>query len=314
VRHTDGARFAFRLVETPLRSAAARTENTIGLDSGSVVLLIGGARGITARFAARLARDSGCRIELAGRTPLPSGLEQPATAAAHDRPALRTALASLGYRSPADVERAANEILAQREVEATLAELRALGSPARYHRLDARDPEAVRRLVKDVHAEHDRIDGVVYAAGVIEDRLLAGKNLDSFRRVFATKVDGARAVLGALEDLPGGPQFVVLFGSVAATAGNPGQADYAAANDALELLGSSWSARTGHRLVTVHWGPWAPGGPHSGMVTPELAREYDRRGIALIDPEEGIRCLLEELTWGAPSVRAVVYTAQGWPA
>jgi hypothetical protein len=50
------------------------------------------------------------------------------------------------------------------------------------------------------------------------------------------------------------------------------------------------------------------------MVTPELAQEYGRRGIALIDPEEGTRCLLGELASGAPSVHAVVYTAQGWPA
>jgi NAD(P)-dependent dehydrogenase (short-subunit alcohol dehydrogenase family) len=300
------------MVEAPLTVAAPGS--SLGLDRGSVVLLIGGARGITARFATRLARESGCRIELAGRTPLPTEPEDPAIAAAGDRPALRAALAALGYRSPAKVERAASEIVAQREVEATLTELRALGGSARYHCIDARDPDTVRRLVKDVHAQHDRIDGVVYAAGVIEDRLLASKNLDSFRRVFSTKVDGARALLGALEDLPEGPRFVVLFGSVAAALGNPGQADYAAANDALESLGASWSARTGHRLVTVHWGPWAPSGPHAGMVTPELARQYGRRGIGLIDPEDGTRCLLSELAGGAPSVRAVVYTAQGWPA
>ena len=107
---------------------------------------------------------------------------------------------------------------------------------------------------------------------------------------------------------------MALFGSVAATLGNPGQADYAAANDALEYLGTSWAARTGRRVLTVHWGPWAPSGTHGGMVTPELAQEYGRRGIALIDPEEGTRCLLGELASGAPSVHAVVYTAQGWPA
>ncbi|MDT7717428.1 MAG: hypothetical protein QOH09_3420 [Pseudonocardiales bacterium] len=316
VRHADGARHALRMVEAPLRDTiqASASGSTIGLDRGSVVLLVGGARGITARFAVRLARDIGCRIELAGRTPLPTELEDPATAAAGDRPALRTALARLGYRSTAEVERAASEILAQREVEATLAELRALGGSACYRRVDTRDPDAVHRLVKTVHAEHDRIDGVVYAAGVIEDRLLASKNLDSFRRVFTTKVDGARALLGALQDLPEGPRFVALFGSVAATLGNPGQADYAAANDALEYLGTSWAARTGRRVLTVHWGPWAPSGTHGGMVTPELAQEYGRRGIALIDPEEGTRCLLGELASGAPSVRAVVYTAQGWPA
>ncbi|MGH3865269.1 MAG: SDR family NAD(P)-dependent oxidoreductase [Pseudonocardiaceae bacterium] len=316
VRYANGARHAFRMVEAPLPAAAQASVSgsAIGLDRGSAVLLVGGARGITARLAVRLARESGCRIELAGRTPLPTEPENPTIAAAGDRPALRAALARLGCQSTAEVERAASEILAQREIEATLAELRALGGSARYHRIDARDPDAVQRLVKVVHAEHGRVDGVIYAAGVIEDQLLANKKLDSFRRVFTTKVDGARALLGALQDLPEGPRFVVLFGSIAAALGNPGQADYAAANDALECLGTSWSARTGHRVVTVHWGPWAPEGRHGGMVTPELAREYGRRGIALIDPEEGTRCLLGELAWGAPSVRAVVYTAPGWSA
>ena len=114
-----------------------------------------------------------------------------------------------------------------------------------------------------------------------------------------------------MEDLRDGPRFVVLFGSIAAVLGNPGQVDYAAANDALESLGASWSERTGRRVLTVHWGPWAPNGRHGGMVTPELQEEYRRRGVALIDPEEGPGCVLRELAWGDESVRAVVYAAAG---
>ncbi len=327
VQHVGGARHAPQLVETALRPPGgvsawparaagdgAAEAAAIGLDRDSVVLLVGGARGITAQFAATLASASGCRIELAGRTPLPTEPEQEWSAAAVDRPALRAAMIELGHRSPVEVERTVHQILAQREVRATLAELRALGSPVGYHCVDVRDQHAVHRLVKEIHAEHGPVDGMVYAAGVIEDRLLAGKDLESFRRVFATKVDGARALLDAVEDMPSGPRFVVLFGSIAAVVGNRGQADYAAANDALESLGVSWSARTGHRVLTVHWGPWAPGGTHGGMVTSELQQEYGRRGIALIDPEEGTRCLLRELAWGEASVRAVVYTgAAGEP-
>jgi hypothetical protein len=48
------------------------------------------------------------------------------------------------------------------------------------------------------------------------------------------------------------------------------------------------------------------------MVTPELGREYARRGINLIDPEEGTAALLRELAWGDESASAVVYTASGW--
>jgi NAD(P)-dependent dehydrogenase (short-subunit alcohol dehydrogenase family) len=115
-------------------------------------------------------------------------------------------------------------------------------------------------------------------------------------------------ILGALEELPCAPGFVVLFGSIAAIFGSRGQADYAAANDALEALGAAWASRTGHRCLTVHWGPWAPVGGHPGMVTPELGREFGRRGIAMIDPAAGALSLLRELAWGDPGISSVVYT------
>ncbi|MEU3574689.1 SDR family NAD(P)-dependent oxidoreductase, partial [Kitasatospora sp. NPDC036755] len=281
------------------------------LDQEAVVLLVGGARGITARFAAALASASRCRLELLGRTAPPEGPEDPATAAARDRSALRAALARRGVPLP-EVDAAASRLLAGREVAATLDELSALGSRARYRAVDAADPAALRQAVKEVYAEYGRLDGVVYAAGVIEDRLLAEKDPESFRRVFATKADGARALLEALAELPGGPGFTVLFGSIAAALGNRGQADYAAANDALEELGARWSDRTGRRALTVHWGPWAPAGAHGGMVSEELARDYVRRGVRLIDPDAGTLALLRELAWGERSERAVVYTASGW--
>ncbi|MER8184969.1 SDR family NAD(P)-dependent oxidoreductase [Kitasatospora sp. NPDC094015] len=283
----------------------------LGLDRDAVVLLVGGARGITARFAAALAAASRCRIELLGRTAPPEGPEDPVTAGAPDRAALRAALARQGVPLP-EVDRAAARLLAGREVAATLAELAALGSPARYQAVDAADPAAVRQAVKEVYAAYGRLDGVVYAAGVIEDKVLAQKDPESFRRVYATKADGARVLLDALAELPGGPGFTVLFGSIAAALGNRGQADYAAANDALEELGARWAAATGRRALTVHWGPWAPSGPHGGMVSPELARDYARRGVRLIDPDAGTLALLRELAWGEESVRSVVYTASGW--
>ncbi|WP_229889186.1 type I polyketide synthase [Streptomyces mirabilis] len=288
----------------------------LGLDADSVVLLVGGARGITARFAATLAAASRCRIELFGRTALPENAEDPALAAAGTAGELRSALIAGGLRVPAEIERAIGRIQAEREVRATLRTLAALGSEVRYRTVDALDGDAVRRAVKEIHAEHGRLDGVVYAAGVIEDKLIAEKSPRSYDRVFRTKVDGARELLAALGELPDGegPRFAVLFGSIAATLGNRGQSDYAAANDALETLGARWTGSgTGRRGLTVHWGPWAPtdDGNH-GMVTPELMRHYAGRGIQLIDPDEGTMSLLRELAWGPEGDTAVVYTASGW--
>ncbi|MBN6038567.1 SDR family NAD(P)-dependent oxidoreductase [Amycolatopsis sp. 195334CR] len=320
VLRSPAGRQSLELVETPLgllgstgagpAGDGAAEAAALGLDSDSVVLLAGGGRGITAHFAETLAAASRCRIELVGRTSLPSGPEDPATASATTLAELRRALAAPG-RTPAEVDREANRLLAQREVAATLAKLAEFGSQARYHALDVRDAEAVHRLVKEIHTEHGRLDGLVYAAGVIEDKLLAEKDPESFRRVFDTKVDGARALLAAGAELPVAPRFAVLFGSIAAVLGNRGQCDYAAANDALEAIGRRWSTPE-RRALTVHWGPWAPGGTHGGMVSPELMRSYQRRGIGLIDQEEGALALLRELAWGEDSARSVVYSASEW--
>nr|WTA00212.1 SDR family oxidoreductase [Streptomyces sp. NBC_00857] len=316
-----GDRRALRLTPTDLGPLAATgagpagdgvaEAEAAGLDRDSVVLLVGGARGITARFARTIAAVSRCRIELMGRTPVPAGTEDPATAGAVDRGGLRAAFLAAGLTSPAEVERKLSAVLAEREVRGTVDGLRALGSEVRYHCVDVLDAEAVRATVKDIHAEHGRLDGVVYAAGVIEDKLIAEKPVDSFRRVFTTKVGGARVVLDAVDALPDGPRFAVLFGSIAAALGNRGQSDYAAANDALEELGRRWSTDE-RRGLTVHWGPWAAAETNGGMVTPELMRSYAARGIKLIDPGEGPLSLLRELAWGAPSVHATVYTASGW--
>ncbi|RII14709.1 Phthiocerol/phenolphthiocerol synthesis polyketide synthase type I PpsB [Streptomyces sp. YIM 130001] len=318
----EGRRHALHLAPAPLGAVAATgagpagdgaaEADAAGLDRASVVLLVGGARGITARFARTLAAATRCRLVLAGRTPEPTGPEDPLTAAAGDRAGLRAALLASGAtRTPADTERRVGALLAEREVRATLAALRDLGSEAQYHRVDVTDAEAVGALVKDVHAQYGRLDGLVHAAGVIEDRLIADKSPDSFARVFATKADGARTVLDAVDTLAEGPRFAVLFGSIAAALGNRGQSDYAGANDVLEELGRRWSTPE-RRGLTVHWGPWAASDTGGGMVTPELMRSYAARGIKLIDLDEGPLSLLRELAYGAPDEHAVVYTASGW--
>ncbi|MFD0337374.1 SDR family oxidoreductase [Streptomyces sp. NPDC127117] len=322
VLRTAAGRHGFELVAAPLGvlgstgagpAGAGTSEATaLGLDQDSVVLLAGGARGITAQFAALLAGAARCRLELLGRTPAPDGPEAEDTASARTPAELRAALAARGGLKPAEINRTAELLLAQREITATLTEISALGGRARYRSVDFREPDAVLQAVKEIHAEHGRLDGVVHAAGVIEDRLIAEKSTESFRRVYATKATGADALLTALEELPAPPAFTVLFGSISAVLGNRGQVDYAAANDALETLGAAFAARTGRRAVTVHWGPWAPSAGHTGMIGAELAREYARRGIRLIDPEEGTAALLRELAWGEESATAVVHTASGW--
>ncbi|USX55201.1 type I polyketide synthase [Lentzea sp. HUAS12] len=251
---------------------------SLDLDADSVVLLTGGARGITALAAQELADRTGCHIELIGRTPIAP--EDHRLAHATTEPALVKALFELGETDAVPAK--ARKVLAEREVRATLERLRARASSVRYHQCDVTDAEAVGRVVDDILARFGRLDGVVHGAGVLDDKLIDAKTQESFDRVWATKVNGAKAF---------GDGFLVLFGSVSGVFGNRGQADYSAANDALDRMARFWGAQ--RRVVAVDWGPWAGAGMAVG-----LADEYARRGIPLIEPRQGVSALLDEIANG----------------
>ncbi|MCK6502403.1 SDR family NAD(P)-dependent oxidoreductase, partial [Myxococcota bacterium] len=293
---SEGRRLRQVLRARPLPSGKPLLE----LPPEAVVLITGGARGIAARAALALMQRGPCHLELVGRSPLPAAPADPALAAAPDRKALRALLVARGGLGPREIEATCDRLLAEREIAANLEALRAAGAQVRYHALDVRDEEAFGGLIDALYQEHGRLDGVVHAAGVLEDRLLVHKTPESFDRVFDTKVKAARVIARKLRP---GAAFVVFFGSVSGVLGNKGQIDYAAANDALDKLARTLNGRLARRVVAMDWGPWGGG----GMVSAELEREYARRGIGLIDPADGARAFVEELLHGDPSEAQVLW-------
>ncbi|HEX4451928.1 MAG TPA: SDR family NAD(P)-dependent oxidoreductase [Kofleriaceae bacterium] len=276
IGYIGGVRSSFEVVPAEVIAGG------VALDESSVVLVTGGARGITAKAAIALANRYGCKIELVGRSALP-GREDPAVAAARDAKALRTLLAKAGG-TPAIIEARVARVLADREIRATLA---ALGDRATYHAVDVRSPE-LGELIDDLYERHGRIDAVIHGAGILEDKLIRHKTPESFERVFATKLVGARTLVDKLRD---DVKLVVMFSSISGAFGNRGQVDYAAAGDALDKLAWTLQRKIKGRVVSIDWGPWAG----AGMVSPDLEREYARRQIGLIDPDAGVEALLAEL-------------------
>jgi acyl transferase domain-containing protein/NAD(P)H-dependent flavin oxidoreductase YrpB (nitropropane dioxygenase family)/acyl carrier protein len=267
----------------------------VDLDASSIVLVTGGARGITAKVAIALAQRYGCKIELCGRSIQP-GPEDLKLAGADDARALRGVLAKLGG-TPAIIEARVARVLADREIRATL---KALGDRATYHAVDVRTPELA-VLIDELYAQHGRIDAVIHGAGILEDKLIRHKTPESFERVFSTKLTGARTLVEKLRD---DVKLVVLFSSISGAFGNRGQVDYAAAGDALDKLAWGLQRRITGRVVSIDWGPWAG----TGMVSPDLEREYAKRQIRLIDPDRGVEALMTEL--GAARGEAqVIWTA-----
>ncbi|WP_405163030.1 SDR family oxidoreductase [Nocardia sp. NBC_01499] len=295
----DGTRSQLRLRPTPL--VPGRTDETI--DADSVIVVTGGARGVTAACTLALARARRPRLALIGRTAL--AVEPSDLRGAIGESGVRQALIARTRRSsrrpnPADVDKEVRRVLAVREVRKTLAELAATGSPTSYLAADITDPAAVRAALAEVRAKWGPITGLIHGAGVLADRLVADKTDRQFDRVVGIKAEG----FGHLsEQLRADPvRLVCVFSSVVASYGNPGQCDYAMANRILEHLASGWQAKDpGIVVKSLAWGPW-----HGGMVGPELAEQFRRRDVDLIELAPGAAAFVEELTAGSPDVRVLI--------
>jgi acyl transferase domain-containing protein/NAD(P)-dependent dehydrogenase (short-subunit alcohol dehydrogenase family) len=277
---------------TPALQPAPYPAGRLSLEPGDVVLVSGGARGITAACAIALARHARPNLILLGRTP-PPGDEPAWMQGLANEASVRKALLENEFdpssAKPAEVDTRLRRLLAHREIALTLAQVRAAGASAEYISVDIRDAEQVGRVVDEVRARCGPVRALVHAAGVLEDRLILDKTAEQFRRVFDTKVKGFQALMRALpaDDL----RYLIVFSSVTARIGNKGQVDYAMANEALNKLATAHAADNPRcRALSVNWGPW-----DGGMVTPSLKREFARLGVALLPVDSGTEALIREM-------------------
>jgi NAD(P)-dependent dehydrogenase (short-subunit alcohol dehydrogenase family) len=263
----------------------------LALDEESVVLITGGAYGVTAEVAKVLATIAKPRLILVGRSTLPE--PEAALTRGLDRIALRKVFLEDARRTqspivPAEIEYRVNRILKDREIRNNIEACTAAGATVEYHSLDVRDAQQLGGLIDDLYERFGRIDGVVHGAGVIEDKRIPDKTAASFANVFRTKVNSALTLARRLriDEL----QFLVFFGSVSGRFGNVGQVDYSAANEVLNKLADHLAGCCTARVVCINWGPW-----DAGMVSDELRRLYASRGIELIAVPDGTRAFLDEL-------------------
>jgi acyl transferase domain-containing protein/NAD(P)-dependent dehydrogenase (short-subunit alcohol dehydrogenase family)/NAD(P)H-dependent flavin oxidoreductase YrpB (nitropropane dioxygenase family) len=277
---------------------------------GSVILITGGGRGIAARVAQDLAAP-GVRLAIVGRGELgtddcPTGTSPEAIRALREEMIAR-AVAKQQSLKPAALEARLNRKLQQRERTANVRRLRELGAEVIYESVDVRDEEKFPAFIHSLYERFGHIDGVIHAAGVIDDRLLKDKSRQSFDLVFDTKVDGAFLLGQALR--PESLRWMALFASVSGRFGNPGQCDYAAANEVLTRW--AWQAARqwpGTRVVCCCWGPWE----NMGMAADGVDTALRQRGMDPIPPGDACRFLWDELTFGSRDDCEVIAGAGPW--
>ena len=135
-----------------------------------------------------------------------------------------------------------------------VAEFVARGVLARAEAVDVGDEKALDAALTEIRATMLPIRGVVHAAMVLDDALLPQLDEARFLRVLRPKLAGGMALDRLTRQDP--IETFLLFSSITTTLGNPGQANYVAANAGLEAIAARRRAE-GLPGMSVGWGPIA---------------------------------------------------------
>jgi malonyl CoA-acyl carrier protein transacylase len=242
------------------------------LNPGDVVVMSGGATGISAHLAHSLVPFKP-RLVFLGRTSLDAGSDR-AT-----------------------------------EIARTLADLHSSGIEATYHTCDVANPEAVRVTMGEVVRRYGRIDGIIHGAGIIRDGFLSRMPPDEFSAVLDVKFLGAWNLFSAAES--SGLRFFVGISSGAAIQGNPGQANYAAANRMMSALLKTLHRKNSAIRFKALMLPPIEG---AGMADePEIRELLKRKGVGYIHTNELAALFCREL-FAAPSADVWVMFMRGLPS
>jgi acyl transferase domain-containing protein/acyl carrier protein len=233
-RECDGGQVAYRENQRyfpefrEVDLAGYQSGQPVAIKSDGVYIITGGAGGIGLEIAKYLASKNRVNIALINRSPLPERDKWPEITGCD------------GW------DKTAGRISAIREIETN-------GSTVCWYSADVSDFTAMEAVFHNLRAKFSQINGIVHAAGAWSDGLIHEKNESAFAQTIRPKIEGTwiLANLTQHDNL----DFLVLFSSIAAIYGAPGQGDYAAANSYLNAF-AAWLRKRGRRGLAINWVTW----------------------------------------------------------
>ena len=249
-----GRRFETRHL---LNQPSCNPPKPLEMTANDVVLVTGGARGITAECALALAQKTGANFALVGSSP-----------------------------HPADSSGVAAD-----EINATLRRFDSMPGKCEYFSCDLTDIEAVGRLIAAVEQKLGRVTGVVHGAGRNRAGMASGPTHEEVLVEISPKVLGAMNLLETLANRP--LRCFVGLTSIIGVTGIPGNSWYAFSNETLDLLLRQYQAKHPETLVrSVSYSAWKEVGMGAkGQVETNLRR----MGVGMIPPDEGVQRFMHAL-------------------
>jgi acyl transferase domain-containing protein/thioesterase domain-containing protein len=230
VAYRRGERWVERLNRCDLASRPSLGR----LREGGVYLITGGLGDLGLVIAAELARSCKARLVLLGRSPFPPAPE---------------------WQSVVEAGGARDRL--RRKIQ-QVSELTSLGAEVVCVTADVCRRDEMERAIDAAMARFGSLNGVIHAAGVIEDGPLQLKSGASAASVLAPKVTGTQVLTGVLDEvMKKRPEiqvdFLALFSSASSFEAPAGQVDYAAANAYLDAFAAG---RSELPVIAINWGPW----------------------------------------------------------
>lgn len=170
------------------------------------------------------------------------------------------------------------------EAQTAIAEMKGQGAVIRVVRGDVSLEEDVTRILKEIESGMPPLKGVMHGAVVLDDGLMIHLTSKRFQRVMAAKVHGAWNLHEQTRSL----DFFVLFSSVANVVGNPGQANYVAANAFLESL-ARYRRAQGLAGQVIDWGPLSGVGVAARQKG--LVKSLENQGLMSLTSRQAVEML-----------------------
>jgi enediyne polyketide synthase len=257
----DGGRFADVAVlptlraDRPALSVSAPVTESLGAED--VVLVSGGAKGVTCELALALAQSTRCRLALLGSSPPP--------------------------------ELTTNPPEAENELRRNLKRFRACGIRHGYFQADVTDLRAVQQAVLEAERTLGPITAVMHGAGVARLRPFREKDFDEFLECVRVKACGLYNLLTAVP--PVRLKALHVVSSVLGRTGMAGQTDYCLANAWLD--GALRAVRLAHpnvRCLSLAYSAWAETGLARRLGALDSLRAL---GVTPINVSEGVAAYLD---------------------
>ncbi len=190
------------------------------------------------------------------------------------------------------------------DAQAYIDRLREAGANVEIIQMDVGDAASVKQTIKSMKLP---LKGLFHAAGLLDDSLLPEQTTDQFYRVMRPKVDGSWILHQATFDTD--LDWFVMFSSVAAILGLPGQANYAAGNAFMDSLAAYRHAQNLPAL-SINWGPWSDIGLAAAAAN--RGERLASRGLGSISPDEGVEVLEYLLTQPASQAIVMPFEVNRW--